>query len=229
MGKRIISQRRGKGSPTYRFPGHRSRGKSRLVPIGAEGAKVVDIVHNQAHSAPMALVRTDSGKFMMPAAEGVYAGQNLDKEPKAGNILKLRDMPDGSNICNIELRPGDGGKIVRSSGTFARLVSKEGNKIVVCLPSGKFKTLSGECRAVIGSVAGGGRKEKPLVKAGNAYHKYRARNKLWPRTAAIHMNAVDHPFGGGRHPHTGKPETSSRDAPPGRKVGYIAARRTGRR
>lgn len=229
MGKRIISQRRGKGSTSYRFPGHRSKGRSRMAPIGQEKSKVVDIIHNQAHTAPMAVVRAEGGKFMIPAVEGLYAGQELGQRPGTGNILRLKDMPDGSNICNIELRPGDGGKIVRSSGTFARLVSKEGTKVVIRLPSGAFKTLSYDCRAVFGTVAGGGRQEKPLIKAGNAYHKYKARNKLWPRTSSIHMNAVDHPFGGGRHPHTGKSETSSRNAPPGRKVGYIAASRTGRK
>lgn len=229
MGKRIISQRRGKGSSSYRFPGHRSKGKFCMAPLGKEQAEVVDIFHNQAHTAPMALVRTGAGKFTMPAVEGLYVGQSLGEAPKPGNILKLRDIPDGSNISNIELRPGDGGKIVRSSGTFARIVSKEGKKVVIRLPSGTFKTFSADCRAVLGNIAGAGRKEKPLIKAGNAFHKYKARNKLWPRTGAIHMNSVDHPFGGGRHPHSGKSQTTSGNAPPGRKVGYIKAKRTGKR
>jgi len=229
MGKRIISQRRGRGTSSYRFPGHRSKGKAKIYPLSVKNSEVVDLIHNQAHSAPLAVLRTDSGKYMVPAVEGIYVGQTIDQKTKTGNILKLKDIPDGSNVSSIELRPGDGGKIVRSSGTFARLVSKEGRKAIIRLPSGKFKTLSSECRAIVGSVAGGGRKEKPLIKAGNAYHKYKAKNKLWPRTGAIHMNSVDHPYGGGRHPHTGKPQTTSSNAPPGRKVGYIKAKRTGKR
>ena len=83
------------------------------------------------------------------------------------------------------------------------------------------------CRATIGVVAGGGRKEKPFVKAGKKYHAMKAKAIKWPRVRGVAMNAVDHPFGGGRHQHTGKPTTVSRRMPPGRKVGHIAARRTG--
>ncbi|MEM4052736.1 MAG: 50S ribosomal protein L2, partial [Ignisphaera sp.] len=78
-------------------------------------------------------------------------------------------------------------------------------------------------------VAGGGRLEKPLLKAGNAYYKWRAKARKWPRVRGVAMNAVDHPHGGGSHQSESKPTTVSRRAPPGRKVGHIAARRTGRR
>ncbi|MFH1786356.1 MAG: 50S ribosomal protein L2 [archaeon] len=228
MGKRIISQRRGKGSPAYRFPSHRSKGMIALAPLSNQDAFVVeDIFHNQAHSTPLARIVSQSGfKTLIPAAEGMYVGQKL-VGVQPGVPMTMRDIPVGKNVYNIELSPGDGGKLMRSSGTSARFVAIEGKTAVLRLPSGKFKNISLNCRAIIGTAAGGGRRDKPLVRAGNAYYKYKARNKLWPRTSALHMNAVDHPFGGGRHPHTGKPETTSKNAPPGRKVGYIGARRTG--
>uniref|UniRef100_A0A4W3ICC1 Large ribosomal subunit protein uL2 n=1 Tax=Callorhinchus milii TaxID=7868 RepID=A0A4W3ICC1_CALMI len=88
--------------------------------------------------------------------------------------------------------------------------------------------ISSANRAIIGVVAGGGRIDKPILKAGRAYHKYKAKRNCWPRVRGVAMNPVEHPFGGGNHQHIGKPSTIRRDAPAGRKVGLIAARRTGR-
>ncbi|XP_078495634.1 large ribosomal subunit protein uL2-like, partial [Ciona intestinalis] len=79
-----------------------------------------------------------------------------------------------------------------------------------------------------GVVAGGGHIDKPLLKAGAAYHKYKAKRNCWPRVRGVTMNPVEHPFGGGNHQHIGSPSTVRRDDSPGRKVGLIAARRTGR-
>ncbi|CAF1354130.1 unnamed protein product [Rotaria sordida] len=77
-------------------------------------------------------------------------------------------------------------------------------------------------------VADGGRIDKPILKAGRSYHKFKAKRKSWPKVRCVAMNPVDHPFGGSNHQHIGKPSTVSRYAPPGRKVGLIAARLTGR-
>ncbi|XP_078495632.1 large ribosomal subunit protein uL2-like, partial [Ciona intestinalis] len=82
--------------------------------------------------------------------------------------------------------------------------------------------------AIIGVVAGRGHIDKPLLKAGAAYHKYKAKRNCWPRVRGVAMNPVKHPFGGGNHQHIGSPSTVRCDASPGRKVGLIAARRTGR-
>uniref|UniRef100_A0A5F8G3L1 Large ribosomal subunit protein uL2 n=1 Tax=Monodelphis domestica TaxID=13616 RepID=A0A5F8G3L1_MONDO len=90
------------------------------------------------------------------------------------------------------------------------------------------KVISSANRAIVGVVAGGGRIDKPILKAGRAYHKYKAKRNCWPRVRGVAMNPVEHPFGGGNHQHIGKPSTIRRDAPAGRKVGLIAARRTGR-
>ena len=98
----------------------------------------------------------------------------------------------------------------------------------VKLPSGSKKIVPSGCRAMIGQVAGGGRTEKPMLKAGNAYHKYRVKRNCWPKVRGVAMNPVEHPHGGGNHQHIGHASTVRRDAPPGQKVGLIAARRTGR-
>ena len=81
---------------------------------------------------------------------------------------------------------------------------------------------------MVGVVAGGGRTDKPLLKAGRAYHKYRVKRNEWPKVRGVAMNPVEHPHGGGNHQHIGHPSTVRRDAPAGKKAGLIAARRTGR-
>lgn len=95
------------------------------------------------------------------------------------------------------------------------------------LPSGQRKTISGKCRASVGIIAGGGRTDKPVLKAGNLFHKFKRKRKMWPITRGVVMNPVDHPHGGGNHKHIGKPSTVSRFCPPGQKIGLRGARRTG--
>ena len=106
---------------------------------------------------------------------------------------------------------------------------KSPKSITVELPSKKQKTFLPDCRATIGVIAGSGKQEKPFVKAGTRYHAMKAKGKLYPRTSGVAMNAVDHPFGSGRGRHMGKSQIPPRFASPGRKVGMIRARRTGRR
>jgi large subunit ribosomal protein L8e len=102
------------------------------------------------------------------------------------------------------------------------------SKTRVKLPSGTRKTLPGEARAMVGLIASGERVDKPVLKAGNIFHKMKRLKKRWPRVRCVAMNPVDHPFGGGNQQHVGVPSTVNRYTPPGRKVGLIAARRTGR-
>lgn len=143
--------------------------------------------------------------------------------------MPLSEIPDGTLVCNIEARPGDGGRFARASGTSAILLAHDSRGVAIKLPSGKTHWFDPRCRATIGRVAGGGRTEKPLVKAGKMWYKVRSRAVKWPRVSGVAMNPVDHPFGGGRHQHTGRPKSVSRGAPPGRKVGSLAPRRTGRK
>ena len=98
----------------------------------------------------------------------------------------------------------------------------------VKLPSGSKKVIPSTNRAMVGIVAGGDRINKPLLKAGRAFHKYKAKRNSWPKVRGVAMNPVEHPHGGGNHQHIGMPSTVSRGASAGRKCGLIAARRTGR-
>ncbi len=231
MGKRILSQRRGRGTHTYRSPGHRFRGPSKL-PL--ESGKVLDIVNCPGHHAPLIDVGHSNGKSTLsPAPEGIKKGDTIivgDKaEVTSGNTLQLKNIPEGTSVFNIESHPGDGGKFVRSSGAFAKVVAKTSKMITIKLPSKKEKKFHPDCRAMIGSIAGAGRSEKPFLKAGTMYHKMRARNKLYPSVSGVAMNAVDHPFGGSSSDHKGKPTIARKNAPPGKKVGKIRPRRTGKK
>jgi len=232
MGKRIIQQRRGRGTGPYRSPGHRFKGPAKHLPYEAEGV-VVDIINCPGHDAPLMAVSYDSGEVALTQApNGIKVGDlikvNADTLEK-GNVVALKDIPEGTLVYNVEARPGDGGKFVRSSGAFAKVVAKTEKGIRIKLPSKKEKNFLPECRAAIGVISGAGRTEKPLLKAGTQFHKMKARNKLYPKVCGISMNAVDHPFGGGCSHVKGRPTQSRRGAPPGRKVGKIAPRRTGRR
>merc|ERR1712113_958365 len=118
----------------------------------------------------------------------------------------------------------------RTSGNYATVIGHDLNKgtTTIRLPSGSKKTVKSLCRATVGIVAGGGRTDKPMLKAGRAFHKYRVKRNCWPKVRGVAMNPVEHPHGGGNHQHIGHASTSNRMAPAGKKVGLIAARRTGR-
>ena len=98
---------------------------------------------------------------------------------------------------------GDKGSYSRCSGTYATIVghSDDGSKTRIRLPSGSRKTINGNCRATVGVIAGGGRNEKPIMKAGTLYFKYKRMRKRFPRVIGTRMNPVDHPHGGGNHKH----------------------------
>jgi large subunit ribosomal protein L2 len=236
MGKRILQRRRGKAGIQFRAPI-----KGKVAPVrypkedGKEGAATVTaILDERGRSAPLAQIRLDRDRYTyLPAVAGMTVGQQVSLGPTAqvaqGNILPLSSLPEGTRVCNIELRPGDGGKLVRASGTSAVLFSKANGRAILKLPSGKNILVSDRCRATIGEVAGGGRREKPFLTAGARHHAMRASGRVYPRMRGIAMAVVYHPFGGGRHQHPGKSTSTSRNAPPGRKVGLIAPRKTGRK
>jgi large subunit ribosomal protein L2 len=233
MGKNLIQQARGKGSPRYRAPSFRYKAEVKYSNTSSNGT-IMDFVKCQGHSAPLALVKYDDGnEGYMIAAEGLRVGDmvhiGLESAPSVGNTLHLKDVPIGASVYNIEQNPGDGGKFVRSGGTFAKVLANDGGKILVLLPSKKKKEFHPECRASIGVVAGSGRKEKPFLKAGTRFYYMRARNKLYPNVRGQAMNAVDHPFGTSRSSKKGQPTIADKNAPPGAKVGKIRPRRTGKK
>jgi len=236
MGKNLISQARGRGGPTYRAPSFRYAGRLKHRPWkeGTVHGNVVDLIHCQGHSSPLALIKYEDGDTnLMAASEGMRVGDTIthgnNAELESGNVTRLVNLPEGTLIYNIEGIPGDGGKFARASGTFAKIISKLGDKIIVKLPSRKNKEFHPNCRATIGIIAGGGRLEKPLLKAGRSFYKKKAKNKLWPVMSGCAMNAVDHPFGNKRTSRKSKARPAPKNAPPGRKVGMIRPRRTGRK
>ncbi|MFW6378549.1 MAG: 50S ribosomal protein L2 [Nanoarchaeota archaeon] len=232
MGKRIIAQKRGRGSSRYHVHSFHYKGKAKTS-RDKEGAMVTDIISCKGHTAPLAEVTYDDGeKGLVIASEGICVGDVIDMSSEAkldhGNVLKLSDIPEGVSICNIEAVPGDGGKFVRASGGVAKVVSKSKSGVVVQFPSRRQKSFHVDCRATVGTVAGAGRVEKPFLKAGNKFKAMKARNRYWPKVSANSMNAVDHPFGNSRSSFKANSRPAPRNAPPGRRVGAIRPRKTGR-
>ena len=236
MGKRLIQQRRGRTKGKFNAPSHRFRGEVKyLQNREKQEGTIEDIIHDPGRTAPLASVRLENNKKILTLApEGIKVGSKIKftdnkHEVGVGNVLSVGKIPEGIPIYNIELSPGDGGKLVRAGGSNATVVSHDKNRTVVQLPSGQFKTLDPSCRATVGVIAGGGRNDKPFLKAGKKHIAYRKRGKQHPVVRGVAMNPVSHPHGGGGHQHVGKPYTVKRGAPPGRKVGSIAAKRTGRK
>lgn len=231
MGKNLIQQKRGKGGPTWRANGFNSAGDVKLA-THKTSARVIDIITSRFHSAPLLEVEYNDGSSgLLIAAEGIKVGDTVqigNAEIAGGNSAALKDMPEGALIFNIESMPGDGGKFVRGSGTAARIASKKENSITVILPSKKMKEFHPNCRATMGVVAGGGRLEKPFVKAGNMFKQMKSKNRYWPKMTGAAMNALSHPFGGKRTSRKGRPTIAPKNAPPGRMVGMIRPRQTGR-
>ncbi len=235
MGKNLIQQARGKGSMRYRSPGFRFRGSSSHKALAQEtvAGKIVDFINCPGHSAPLARIEFDDGELsLMIAPEGMKVGDMVTVGDSAdlvkGNTLPLSKIPEGAFVHNIESSPGDGGKFVRASGVFAKISSQMDKHVVVTLPSKKTKKFNASCRATIGVVAGGGRREKPFVKAGSKYFAKRAKNKLYPIVSGSAQNAVDHPMGNSRSSRKSKGKPAPKNAPPGRNVGMIRPKHTGR-
>lgn len=230
MGKRIIQQARGHGSMTYRVRRQAYHYEVKYLIMEGKG-KVVELLNSPAHSAPLMKIQINGKMFYNIAPIGIVEGQEIEigsKVAAVGNILQLKEIATGTRIYNIEINPGDGGKLIRAGGSSALLTKKELGWAHILMPSGKEIKVNERSRASIGIIAGQGRLDKPIVKAGKKWHMMKARNKLWPRTSAIKMNAVDHPFGSGRGKRI-KSKIAKRNAPPGAKVGHLRPSRTGYR
>lgn len=231
MGKRIIQQRRGRGTSTYR-----TRKKAFIYRLNypkSEGLGIVEkIISSPAHSAPLAKIKLGKEIFFIPTIKGMYEGQKIEIGEKAkaekGNILPLGKIAIGKEISNIETYPYSGPKLIRAGGLTARVVKKTRSGVIVAFPSKKEKIFHKKARAMIGVIAGSGRLEKPIVKAGKMYYIKKSKGKQWPRTSAVKMNVVDHPFGGGRGKRI-KSKIAKFGAPPGKKVGHLRPKRTGRK
>jgi len=239
MGKRIRVQRRGRGTPTFRAPSHKRVAPARYPPMckeekeGVIRGQISGIFHEAGRGSPLASVRLETGEmFYTVVPEGVYEGQPAQIGSMAsveiGNVLPLGSVPEGTMVCNIELSPGDGGKIARSSGAYATVVAHTPEGTMIRFPSGKTRYVNDSCRATIGVISGAGRIEKPFLKAGAKFYWKRSKGQKYPRTRGVAMVAASHPYGSSKR-GARKVTTVSRGAPPGRKVGLIAARSTGRK
>ena len=226
MGKRLIPQRRARGGSHYRSPSHRHVDDIRIPHYEAQGT-IKDLIQAPGRTCPLAVIDFEGKKSYQLAVEGTRVGQRIDlggTEVRVGNILTLANIPEGTLVNNVEGQPGDGGKFVKTAGASALVVSR-GKVVVLNMPSGELKEFNPACRAAIGVVAGGGRIDKPLGKAGKNFHTLRSRSVANKKTKGVAMNAVDHPNGGGSHPHVGGPNCHGRNAPPGQKAGFIAPKK----
>jgi len=230
MGKRIIQQARGKGSLSYRVRKAAYKYKIKY-PMKDGEAEIINLLHSAGHSAPLLKIKVKDEVFYIPAFNGAMVGDKImigGSEIKPGNILTLKSIPTGTQVYNLEINPGDGGKMNRTAGSAATVFKvHDFNKISVMMANKHIVILSGDCRATVGIIAGDGKILKPFIKAGPKFYKMKARNKLWPRSSAVKMNAIDHPFGSGRGKRI-KPKIAKRNSPPGARVGHVRPRRTGR-
>jgi len=227
MGKRVISRRRGSGTGRYRSPSHRHHGAvyHPAPEIVGEG-RVVAIVPAPGRTAPVAEVLAPEGSTVrILATAGLATGDTIafqEGKVDRGSILPLGKIPDGTLVSNIEVKPFDGGRLVRVAGASALVVSHSGSDVTVQLPSGSFKQLLATCRAQVGAVGGGGRKERPVIKAGKKFWATRSLARQPFKVRGVAMNPVNHPFGGGAHQHVGRPSTVSSGTWPGAKVGRFS-------
>ncbi len=193
--------RNNQGRMTMRYRGGGHKRKYRIIDFkrNKDGvAAVVDsIQYDPNRSARIALLIYEDGeKRYIVAPNGLQVGQTIksgpDAEPEIGNTLPLANIPLGTLVHNIELRPGQGGIMARSAGTYAQLTSREGRYVSLKLPSGEIRMVLTSCRATVGTV---GNTEHNLERSGKAGRSRWLGRR--PRVRGVVMNPVDHPMGGG--------------------------------
>ncbi|WP_430906949.1 50S ribosomal protein L2 [Maribacter sp. 2-571] len=190
QGKMTVRQKGGGHKRRYRIIDFK-RDKQDVV------AKVVSIQYDPNRTAFIALVEyTDGEKRYIIAQNGLKVGQGISAGSKAapeiGNALPLSDIPLGTIISCIELRPGQGAVIARSAGTFAQLMAKDGKFVTVKMPSGETRMILSGCLATVGAISNSDHQLLVSGKAGRS--RWLGRR---PRTRPVAMNPVDHPMGGG--------------------------------
>jgi large subunit ribosomal protein L2 len=199
--KRRSGGRNSSGRMTMRYLGGGHKQKLREIDFKRNKfgipATVKSIEYDPTRSARIALVfYADGHKSYIIAAAGMKVGQVVNSgpgiAPDMGNTLPLAEIPLGTIVHNIELKPGKGGALVRSAGTYAQLLAREGKYVTVKMPSGEMRMILSACVATVGSVSNSDHMNERLGKAGR---------KRWlgrrPRVRGVAMNPVDHPMGGG--------------------------------
>lgn len=207
FGKRSTGGRNSQGRITVRYRGGGHKRLLRCIDFKRDKdgipAVVKTIEYDPNRSARIALLfYADGEKRYIVAPNGLQVGATLmsgaEAAPDLGNTLPLQNIPVGTVIHNIELRPGQGAKMVRSAGNFAQLTSREGSYCVIKLPSGEIRKVLSVCRATIGSVSNS---DHALVSSGKAGRSRWLGRR--PHNRGVVMNPVDHAMGGGEGRHTG--------------------------
>ncbi len=195
------SGRNSQGRITIRHRGGGEKKKYRIIDFkrnkdGIPG-KVAAIEYDPNRTANIALIHYVDGEkryilapYKLKVGDVIESGENADI--KIGNTLKLKDMPVGTTVHNVELKPGKGAQLVRSAGSEAQLMAKEGKYAQIKLPSGEFRLVSIDCRATIGQVGNIDHELITIGKAGKSRHMGKR-----PAVRGSVMNPVDHPHGGG--------------------------------
>ncbi|MBD5634560.1 MAG: 50S ribosomal protein L2 [Candidatus Eremiobacteraeota bacterium] len=211
--KKKHSGRNNNGHITVRHKGGGTRRQYRIIDFkrqkDAIPGKIASIEYDPNRSARIALVNyRDGEKRYILAPVGLEIGQSIESgegaDIKTGNCLPLKNIPLGTVIHNIELRPGEGGKLVRSAGSSAQLMAKEDDYAQVRMPSGEVRKILLVCRATIGQLGNLDHENVVIGKAGRIRHMGKR-----PSVRGIAMNPVDHPHGGGEARSTsGRPPTT---------------------
>lgn len=194
------------GKMTMRFIGGGHKKKYRIIDFKRDkdgSAEVLSIEYDPNRTAFIALVQYKDGeKRYIVATNGLKVGQTIhngdETAPDAGNCMKLKNMPLGTVVSCIELRPGQGAIMARSAGSYGQLIAREGRYATIKMPSSEIRLVLVECRATIGAVSNSDHQTEVSGKAGRTRWK-----GTRPRTRSMVMNPVDHPMGGGEGRATG--------------------------
>ena len=236
MGKRPGVRRRGRGGMQFRAAATQKLKAAKYPSFSLDEERkgeIIDLVHESGRDVPLSKVRFEDGSIsFIPAPLGTRVGQRisfgLNSEIIDGNVISIQNIPDGTIVCNVEKQFGDGGSFIKTAGADATVFSHADDGVILKMPSGKFKKLNPKNRAMIGTLAGGGVEDRPFMRAGVKMMRFKSKGQKYPIVRGVAQAAYVHPHGGGRHQHVGQSSTVARDAPPGAKVGSIAAKKTGR-
>ena len=205
-GLRKSGGRNSKGRVTARHRGGGAKRRYRQIDFkrlkDGVPARVVSVEYDPNRSCYIALLHyADGAKSYILAPQGIGVGATVESGPKAdiapGNSLPLRNMPTGTVVHNVEMVPGQGGKLGRAAGTAIQVAAKEGDYVTLRLPSSEMRMVRAECRATVGSLSNPENQNIKIGKAGRSRHKGKR-----PQTRGVAMNPVDHPHGGGEAHHT---------------------------
>jgi large subunit ribosomal protein L2 len=205
-GKSSSGGRNSRGRITSRHRGGGAKRRYRQIDFkrvkDGVSARVATVEYDPNRTCYIALLEyADGHKSYILAPQGIAPGERVESGPRAdirpGNALPLRSIPTGTVVHNVELVPGQGGRMGRSAGAAIQVVAKEGAMVTLRLPSSEMRLVRAECRATVGALSNAEHQNVKIGKAGRNRHKGRR-----PQTRGVAMNPVDHPHGGGEAHHT---------------------------